>query len=76
MSKSTTLSTGPINQSGDTLTVELVETNDHPPLVRIVWPAKTTFIQPSKFAAVAAEVTRLIAAAVTKHNQIKAGKRL
>jgi hypothetical protein len=72
MTKSTTLAAGPINQSGANITIELVEPADHPSVVRIVWPGAPSIVQPSKFNAVAAEIMRLLAAAVTKHNQLKA----
>jgi hypothetical protein len=68
---STTLAHGPIN-GADTLTIELVQPADHPTVVRIVWPARTSIIQPSRFNQVAAEITRLIAAAATAYTQIKA----
>jgi hypothetical protein len=40
--------------------------------VRIVWPAQPSIVQPAKFDQVAAEVTRIIVAAATRHNQLKA----
>ena len=68
----TPLASGPINQSGDQLSVELVEPTDHPAAIRILWPAKTTIVPPAKFNAVAAEIMRLLASAVTAYNQYKA----
>jgi hypothetical protein len=70
MSKQTTLSTGTVN--GADLTIELVEPGDHPPVVRITWPAKQSIIPPSRFNAVAADLTRLIAAAATRLTQLRA----
>jgi hypothetical protein len=62
----------PHHQSGDQLSVELVEPTDHPAAIRILWPAKTTIVPPAKFNAVAAEIMRLLASAVTAYNQYKA----
>jgi hypothetical protein len=66
------LASGPITRSGDTLAVELVEPTDHPAAIRIVWPAKTTIMPPAKFNGAAVEIMRLLASAVTAHNQHKA----
>jgi hypothetical protein len=57
-SSSITLAHGPIN-GADTLTVELVQPDNHPPVVRIVWPGKPSIVQPSRFNQVAAEITRI-----------------
>ena len=73
MTKSTTLAAGTINhQSGAQLLIELIEPDGHPVVVRIVWPNQSSIVQPSKFNAVAADIMRLLASAVTKHTQIKA----
>ena len=40
MSQVTHLASGPLNRSGDTLTVELVQPDSMSAVVRIVWPAK------------------------------------
>jgi hypothetical protein len=71
MSKSTTLSTGTIN-GADALTVELIEPADHPAVVRITWPAKQSIIPPSRFNAVAAHITRIVASAATRYSQLRA----
>jgi hypothetical protein len=42
MSKITELASGTINQSGDTLSVEVVEPAGAPPAVLIRWPAAPT----------------------------------
>jgi hypothetical protein len=71
MSKSTTLSAGQIN-GADTLSIELIQPADMPAVVRIVWPPKPTITTPARFAEVAAAAMKLLATAVTTHNQIKA----
>ena len=71
MSKITELASGAIT-AVHTLTIELVEPGDHPPVVRITWPAKQSIIPPSRFNAVAADLTRLIAAAATRLTQLRA----
>jgi hypothetical protein len=68
----TPLASGQIVASGDTLSVEMVEPTEHPPIIRIVWPDHATVVQPAKFNAVAAEIMRLLASAVTAYNQHKA----
>jgi hypothetical protein len=76
MSKSTTLSTGTINASGDTLSVELVEPADAPPAVLIRWPAAPTITTPARYNEVASTAIRLLAEASTTLARIKASKRL
>jgi hypothetical protein len=68
----TLLASGPINQSGDGLSVELVKPNEHPSVIMIRWPDHATVVQPARFNAVAAEIMRLLASAVTAYNQHKA----
>jgi hypothetical protein len=51
---------------------ELIQPENHPPLVRVVWPAKTSIIPPARFPAAAAEAARLFASASTKLSQLKA----
>jgi hypothetical protein len=50
----------------------LLESADHPIVVRIVLPTQPSVIPPSRFNAVAAEITRLIASAATRHTQLRA----
>jgi hypothetical protein len=70
LSDITDLAHGAIN-AADELSVQLIQPADHPSFVRIVWPAKPSIIPPSRFNAVAADIMRVFAAAVTKHNRIK-----
>jgi hypothetical protein len=68
----TPLASSQINQSGDVLSVELVEPNEHPSVIMIHWPDHATVVQPARFNAAAAEIMRLLASAVTAYNQHKA----
>ena len=68
----TPLASAQINQFGDALSVELVEPNEHPSVIMIRWPDHATVVQPARFNAVAAEIMRLLAFAVTAYNQHKA----
>jgi hypothetical protein len=68
----TPLASAQINQSGDALSVELVEPNEYPSVIMIRWPDHATVVQSARFNAVAAEIMRLLASAVTAHNQHKA----
>ena len=72
----TPLASGPINQSGDTLSVELVEPADAPPAVLIRWPAAPTITTPARYNEVASAAMRLLAEASTTLARIKASRRL
>jgi hypothetical protein len=72
----TPLAGGAINQSGDTLSVELVEPADAPPAVLIRWPAAPTITTAARYNEVASTAMKLLAEASTTLARIKAGKRL
>jgi hypothetical protein len=76
MSDVTQLASGTINQSGDTLSVELVEPADAPPAVLIRWPAAPTITTAARYNEVASTAMKLLAEASTTLARIKAGKRL
>jgi hypothetical protein len=57
----TPLASAQINH--DQLTVELVEPNGMPPMVKIVWPLKPTIVDPKAFGDVAATIAQLFARA-------------
>ena len=76
MSDVTQLASGRINQSGDTLSVELVEPADAPPAVLIRWPAAPTITTPARYNELASTAMKLLAEASTMLARIKAGKRL
>jgi hypothetical protein len=60
----------------DVVTIELVETDEHPTVVIIRWPDKPSVIHPRRFPDVAATMARLAADAHTALAAIKAGRRL
>ena len=75
MSKVTPLASNEITAT-DTITVELVETDEHPTVVIIRWPDNPSVIHPRRFPDVAATIARLFAEAHTVLASIKAGRRL
>jgi hypothetical protein len=75
VAKSTILSSGPIN-GGDTLTVELIQPDSMPAVVRIVWPSAATIITPAHYLEVASAAMRLLAEASTTLARIRASRRL
>jgi hypothetical protein len=74
-SSSTTLAQGPIN-GADTITIELIQPDSMPAVVRIVWPAAPTITTPTRYNEVASAAMRLLAEASTTLAGIKARKRL
>ena len=60
----------------DVLTIELVETSEHPTIVIIRWPDKPSVTHPRRFPDIAATVVRVFAEAHTTLARIKAGRRL
>jgi hypothetical protein len=64
MSKITELASGQIT-AVDGITVELVETDEHPTVVIVRWPDKASVIHPRRFPDTAAVVARLFAEAHT-----------
>jgi hypothetical protein len=75
VSKKTTLSNGPIN-GADSITVELIEPDANPPVVRVVWPTAPTITTPAQYNEVASTAMRLLAEASTVLARIRASKRL
>jgi hypothetical protein len=70
-----TLAHGPIN-GADTITIELIQPDNHPPVVRIVWPTAPTITTPARYLDVASSAMRLLAEAGTALARIRASKRL
>jgi hypothetical protein len=70
----TPLASAQINN--DHLSVELVEPDGKPAMVRIVWPSQPTIVDPRRFPDAAATIARLFAEAHTVLASIKASKRL
>ncbi len=68
MSQVTHLASGALTRSGDTITVELIQPDSMPAVVRIVWPAKpsVTAATPKALAALASAMVRTLAEAQTE----------
>jgi hypothetical protein len=62
------LASGVITRAGDTLTIELIQPDSMPAMVRIVWPTKPTVTPPTPkaLAAVAAAMVRTLAEVQTE----------
>jgi hypothetical protein len=60
----------------DNISIELLEPNAMPPMVRITWPLQASLIDPKAFPDTAAAIARLFAESATRLASIKAGKRL
>ena len=58
----------------DRLTVELIEPDGMPAMVRIVWPPQLTVVDPKRFPDIAATIARLFAEAATRLASINANK--
>jgi hypothetical protein len=63
---------GTINASGDAITIELVEPPNHPPVVRLVWPAQPTITDPKRLNITINAVMTILARASTRHAAIRA----
>jgi hypothetical protein len=74
MSEITPLASSQVNH--DHLSVELVEPDAMPAIVRIVWPPQPTVVDPKRFPGVAAAIARMFAEAVTTLASIQARRRL
>ena len=70
----TPLASGQVNH--DHLKVELVEPDSMPAMVRIVWPAAPTIVDPKAFPDTAATIAQLFARAHIVLAALKAGKQL
>lgn len=70
----TPLASAKINH--DTISIELLEPNAMPPMVRIVWPPQPTVIDPKRFPDTAAAIAQLFARGHIVLAAIRAGRRL
>jgi hypothetical protein len=70
MSKITELGTGQITTT-DTLTIELVEADETPPVIVIRWPSKPSVLHPRRFGSAADAATRAFAGAVVRLAHIR-----
>jgi hypothetical protein len=75
VTQSTILSSGPIN-GGDALTIEMIQPESMPAVVRIVWPTAATITTPRHYLEVASAAMRLLAEASTTLARIRASRRL
>jgi hypothetical protein len=75
VNQSTILSSGPIN-GADTLTIEVIQPDSIPAVVRIVWPTAATITTPAHYLQVAGAAMRLLAEASTTLARIRASRRL
>ena len=75
-SSTTDLAHGTLN-GADELSVQLIEPDGMPDVVRITWPPQPAVVQPApRFREVAATLTRLFAEAATTLAALKARRRL
>jgi hypothetical protein len=75
VTQSTILSSGRIN-GADTLTIELIQPDSTPAVVRIVWPTSATITTPARYLEVASASMRLLAEGSTTLTRIRASRRL
>ena len=75
MSDITDLSRGNIT-AAEELSVQLIQPDSMPAVVRIVWPNAPTITTPARYLEVASAAMRLLAEASTTLTRIKASKRL
>jgi hypothetical protein len=77
MSKQTILASGEITRSPrHTITVELLEPDGVPAVVRIGWPLQPTVVDPRRFPDTAAVIVRMFSEAATALAAIKVNRRL
>ena len=75
MTQSTILSSGTIN-GADTLTIEVIQPDNMPAVVKIVWPTAATITTPAHYLEVASAAMRVLAEASTTLARIRASRRL
>jgi hypothetical protein len=75
VAQSTILSSGPID-GADTLTIQLIQSDRMPAVVRIVWPTTATITTPAHYLEVASAAMRLLAEASTTLARIRESRRL
>jgi len=75
VAQSTILSSGTID-GADTLTIEVIQPDSMPAVVRIVWPTAATITTPAHYREVASAAMRLLAEASTTLARIRASRRL
>jgi hypothetical protein len=73
MTQSTIQSGGPIN-GADAITIELIQPDSMPAVVRIVWPPAATITTPARYLEVAAAAMKVLAEASTTLARIEPAK--
>ena len=77
MSHTTMLGESQLTQSpNETITIELVQPDDMPPIVRIGWPLQPTVIDPARFRDVAAALVKLFSEAHVALTHLRARRYL
>ncbi|HVD55154.1 MAG TPA: hypothetical protein VNC13_13370 [Propionibacteriaceae bacterium] len=71
----TELARGPVN-GADEIIVELAESPDLPPIIRIKWPSSATLCPPRQFDRVVANAMRILSSAVVELSAIRLWKKL
>jgi hypothetical protein len=72
MSKQTTLAESQVTQTPhDVVTVELVQPDDMPAVVKITWPGQPSIVDPKRFGDVAAALVRMFSTAHVELARIK-----
>ena len=75
MSTITTLASGKVTNT-DTISVELAESPDLPPIIRIRWPDKPSLCPPAQFDAAVAAAMRILSNAVVELAAIRVYRKL
>jgi hypothetical protein len=73
--QTTQLAHGKITNA-DTLTIELIQPPDMPPIIRIRWPNKASLCPPGQFDAAVAAAIRVLSNAVVELAAIRVYKKL
>jgi hypothetical protein len=71
----TQLARGTVN-GADEITVELAESPDLPPVIRIKWPSSATLVPPAQFDRVVAAAMRILSNAVVELAALRVRKKL
>jgi hypothetical protein len=76
--RTTPLASGPVNgaNEADEIIVELAESPDLPPIIRIRWPASATLCPPAQFDRAVAASMRVLSSAVVELSAIRLWKKL
>ena len=74
MNKSTILASGPINQSGDTIQIALIQPADNPNVIMIRWPGAPTITTPARYNEVASTAMKMLAEASTTLARLRASR--